>query len=171
MNPSERLHNQGNEEQVITPELKLSMQLRDTCEELLQKKGGNEFNYPELLSRSILGFVIIRSLATRTMPQVQSITSRIVKLKGERSDEPDVFIACNSTNPSKAKWVDVWIQNNKFMRLRLGKNQEGVIMRKLQSANPRFLDTPTTTEVEPATTEDLSYYQDLISQSLPIEHK
>lgn len=183
MNQSERLHNQGNlEQQNITPELKLSIQLRSTCEKLLEEKGQNRINLRELTMQVLQPFGIIRVLATRTMPQnlVRGRTLDLKELKGEAESKPDVTIACNGTNPTKAKVIGVYAQGMQdrvhtfagTSILSLERQQRGKICDRYP-LNYRFFDqnAPKQSEERLATMEDLEAYQKYIDQSLPVEHK
>ena len=179
MNQSERLHNQGDEQQNTTPELKLSMELRDTCEKLLQEKEQNRISTSELILQTLQPLGAIRSLAKWTKPQ-NLIRRTEVYLKKEGDSEPNIFISCVGVNPSKA-YLDILIMPDAFTQrdsewlwglrwLRLERKERGVIM--MRNGNGK---APGIGEfMRPArlaTTEDLSYYQHQINQSSPIEHK
>ena len=149
MNPSERLHKQGEGEQFVTPELKLSMELWDTCEKLLREKGKN-----------VLFFFKIAFFELKDMEQ--------------RACEPGYGhgTVWSGTNLNRAKLIRVNIpgmhnnQNNhdiSITNLRLKKQQIGEIGDAYWNEGRQ--------EKRPATIEELTAYQSYINRSSPIEHK
>lgn len=179
----ERFIPKGAEQQNITRELELSMQLRTTCEEILQEKGKNEFSYIELFNQAFLPAGILKSLLFGLMPQDQ-VRERAVELKGIQDSNLRLRISCTGVNPIKAKFVDVLIldkntpeythyyskteerkekvEDTSWLRVRRDGRAEIAEPSKQAYVNYR---------VRWATTEDLSYYQKQINQSSPIEHK
>lgn len=180
MNPSERLHNQGNNEQVMTPELKLSMELRATCERVIQEKGRNGINYSELFFQVLQPIGIIRSLVHKTAPH-NMVRCRGVRLRGETSSDQDGAIECKGTNPSRAKVVYVYIkdmQGQQFIEgtdittLSLERGKRGQIIES-HLLNYHFFDNNAPKQIEKrlATMEELETYKIYIEQSLPVENK
>lgn len=174
MNQSERFYNPGNEQQNITPELKLSMELWDTCEKLLQEKGRNEINYFELLLPPNQLIYILDAIEERRMPQIKK---RVVILGKENSKQVKILIS--GTDPSKAKVVNVYIPmlddspaDRNVLQLERGQRGKIDIMHVLNFQI--FGRDPNTTKItvkKLATMEELKAYRRYINQSSPIEHK
>lgn len=184
MNPSERLHNQGIEQQVMTPELELSRQLRTKCEKLLQQKGENHIEFMLLLVAA--NPITLPLLALHQLDEskpLERLWGRYVTLRNGDSEKPNITIVCTGFNPGKAKYVDIYFspmsrysdyvlpvlqgKDSRLIKvhgvsLRLGKNRKG------QITKPLGLQTQIS---RPATAENLSFYQKLVNQSSPIEHK
>ena len=112
MSLSETLHNQGNEEQTTTPELKLSMELWDTCEKLLQEKGQNKLSPTNLLLQVLEPLVPHpmkprHRIKTKYIPQYPMVR-RVVELKELKDDmysKPDITITCMGTDPNNARQI------------------------------------------------------------------
>jgi len=180
MNKSEfeRLRNQARKEQSVTPELKLSTELRDVCEKLLREKGKNKISTSELIIQVLQPLGAIRSLATWTKPQnLVRRTETYLEKRGE--NEPSIFISCIGVNPSNAD-IDILLIPDAFehrnkdhwglMWLRLEKKGQGVIMQRNGDGNrPGAFEYMKPNNL--ATTQDLLFYQDQINQSSPIGHK
>lgn len=177
MSQSERLYNQGYEEQVITPELKLSMELRATCENLLREKGKTIIDSKELALHYYLPILmplgIIKSIRTKINP-IDLVRHRSVKLKNNRVDG-FVQIACPGVDPSKAKFIDVKVSPD-YEEYERGEEW----LRLYKDQNARFMGYKTPTgssswpnpiEVRPAFGAELAFYQNQINQSSPVEHK
>lgn len=177
MNQSERLHNQGNEQQSITRELELSMQLRAKCEQLLQEKGKTIIDSEELALHYYLPVLmplgIIKSIKTKINP-IDLVRHRSVKLKHNRVDS-FIQIACPGVNVSKAKFIDVKVSPD-YEEYARGKEW----LRLYKDQNARFMGYKTPTgssswpypiEVRPAYAGGLTTYHHQINQSSPIEHK
>lgn len=183
MNNPERLHNQGSQEQVITPELKLSMELRDKCEQLLEEKGKAEIDHGKLallVIPTLLPIGIIRMIRDGIKERgVPSLRQRRAILVG-KSNTPEVGILSNGTpNPSKARMITVHIPmlDNSPADcniLELERGQGGKIT-TVHVLNYQFFNKdPNTTkrnETRLATMKELEAYQRYINQSSPIEHK
>jgi hypothetical protein len=178
MNISERLHNQGNEQQATTPELELSMELRDICVNLLQEKGKNRISTSELIIQVLQPLGAIRSLAKWTKPQ-NLIRHRKVSLKKEENSEPHIFISCVGMDPGKAD-LDIFVTPDPIRQrfgnavgiywLRLESGKSGEIMRRFGHGKKPGIGEHIQ-RFSKATIEDLSYCQNQINQSSPIEHK
>lgn len=184
MNPSERLHNQGDKEQVMTPELKLSMELRDKCEQLLQEKGNakvdlvklNSLINPAVLPVGII-IMMVSGIRQRSMP---SLSERVLILVEGENNKPAVKIVSNGTTiPSRAREITIHIPElddspADINVLKLERGQKGKI-ETMHILNFQFYgrDPNTTKKAETrlATMEELEAYRRHITQSSPIEHK
>lgn len=185
MNKSERLHNQGSREQVITPELKLSMELRDACENLLLEKGKNVIDVNELAAYCfpIVGPLpgIMRGIRNKVNNPVDNIRHKNIKLKvGYPNLRPSregefIEIKCPSVNPPNAKFIDVMGLVWDYSRwLRIYRNQGAEIM----GYKPDKGMFGTGLGVRPivirkASKRELEYFKHQINQSSrsPVEHK
>lgn len=172
----ERFIPKGAEQQNITPELGLSMELRDTCERLLQEKGKNEICVNELLFQIFQPIGIIRVLVTGYMPQ-NIVRRKVVRLEKDKSSESNVVISCPGMHPSKAREVGVYISSMQD-HLPLGVGKTFLFLKKHQRGEilDIFLDSFLAASMLPdrerfATMEELEAYQRYIKQSSPIEHK
>lgn len=176
MNQSERLHNQGNEEQNITRELELSMQLRTTCEEILQEKGKTIIDSEELALHywTIFGMPLgmIKSIRTKINP-LDLVRHRSIKLKYSNDPTTTIQIDCSGINPSKAKFIDVkYFSDSDGGWLRLYKDRTANFMGyKPDTGSFGTGIQVIPIEVRPAFPAELVYYNHQINQSSPIEHK
>lgn len=178
MSQSERLHNQGSKEQVMTPELKLSMELWTTCEKLLQEGGKTIIDSKELALHIYLPILmplgIMKSIRTKINP-LDLVRHRSIKLKFRGDPTESIRIDCPGINPSKAKFIDVKVSPD-YEEYERG--EEWLRLYKVQSARFMGYKTPTGSsswptpiEVRPAFGAEIGYYQSQSNQSLPIEHK
>lgn len=180
MNPSERLHNQGSEQQYIAPELELSIELWDTCEKLLQERGRNRFTPTNILGLVLQPLHTIKALSTKNMPQYPMVwrVVELKKLKDDMNNKPDITITCMGTNPNNARQIALHnIRMNNVSgpydgkrvvvleRDRKGKVLDSYLMRHHPFGSPKGQ------EKQLATTEELEAYKIDIKQRLPIEHK
>ena len=181
MNLSERLHNQGNEEQVMTPELKLSMELRAKCEQLLDNTGKNVIDYSKVLYFITpllpVGLItmIISGIKLRSMPSLRERETIM-----EIGNVPEVkILSHNTTIPSRARTITVSVpklddsfKDHNILKLEKGKRGQIVTMHVL---NFQFYgwdpDTTNRTERRLATKEELEAYKRYIERSSPVEHK
>lgn len=182
MNRSERLHNQCNEQQNMTPELELSMQLRAKCEQLLDENGKTVIDLAKvmllitpLLPLGVLEMVI-SSIKNKGLP---SLREKEVLLVG-KSNQPEIKILSHGTTiPSRSKSITVHIPKLdhspadvkvlKLEREEVGKIETRHILNfQFYGRDP---NTTRQTETRLATMEELETYQRYIKQNSPIEHK
>lgn len=183
---------QGNEQQNMSPELKLSRELWTTCENLLQERGKTLFSVPAFLNlvlKANIGYLAnlhIPGIERRTVvfdqlinqtASLRSLMTRRVRVEGkeEGSITPSIITVCGELNAVfpglPPYYVDVYISptNNKsevnieFLRLRKDRRPE---IMKPQEDKSHLIR-----RCRWATVEDLTYYQKAINQSSPIEHK
>lgn len=178
MNQSERLHNQGNKEQIITPELELSMKLWDTCVKLLDEKGRNKIRVREIVSRAVFPlYNLFNVLNNLTLPH-NNLRIRYVSLKGEK-EEGDARIAMYGVNPNKAKEIRVYVRgiidedqrDPTFLRLRKGKRAEIKAILDDSLFFSRIPAYKVAVKEGKAKMKDLVAYQSYIQQSSTIERK
>lgn len=182
MNQSERLYNQGNKEQTMTPELKLSVELRTRCEQLLQEKGKAVIDPTKviylitpLLPLGVIS-MIISGIRQRRLP---SLRDREVILAGKDNKPNAKILSHDTTIPSRARTITVHIPELDDSPadtnvLKLERGQAGKI-ETMHILNFQFFgrdpNTTKKTEIRLAATEELKAYQRYINQSSPIEHK
>lgn len=178
MNSSERLNNQGSTEQVITPELKLSMELWDTCVKLLDEKGQNKIRVTEIVSRVVFPlFNLFNLMNSLTLPH-NNLRIRYVSLKGEKR-EGDTMVEMYGVNPNKVKEIRVYVRglmeetpyNSIFLSLKKGKRAE----LKTTTDDSLLFNRVATLKIDvqkgKANMQDLEAYQAYIKQGSPIENK
>lgn len=182
MNQSERLHNQGYKEQVITPELKLSMELRATCERLLQEKGQTVIDVDELALYffPVVGPLpgVMKSIRNKIINPVDNIRHKDLRVKigypnlrSSRSGE-FIHIKCPGVSPTNSKFIDViGLEEHRDTWLRLHSSRSATIMG--YKPNKGIVGTfgVRPVEVRPAFSRELEYYKHQIYQSSPVEHK
>lgn len=176
MNKSEGLHNQGDEAQAMTPELKLSMELRVKCEQLLKERGKTIIDTEELAAHAFTLFGIplglIKSIRTKTNP-LDLVRHRRIKLEKSGNLTETIQIDCSGVDPTKTKFIDIRGLEKRYNSwLRLYRNQGARFTG--YKADTGMVGTGIQVvpiEVSPASGAQLVYYQDQINQSSPIEHK
>ena len=177
MNP-EILYNQGNEQQATTPELKLSMELWDTCVKLLEEKGKNKTRVGEIVSRIVFPPVNLFNLMNNLTLPHSNLRIRYVTLKGEKR-EGNTMVEMYGVNPNKTKEIRVYVRgvieedkrDPTFLRLRKGKRAE---VKAISDNSLLFYRIPSfdvAVKEGKAKMKDLETYNKYIAQGSPIEHK
>jgi len=177
MNKSEKLHNQGNEEQAMTPELKLSMELWDTCVKLLDEKGQNKIRVGEIISRVVFPPFDLHNLRNMTLPH-SNLRIRYVVLKGEKK-EGDTLVEMYGVNPNKAKEIRVYVRgvleedspDPTFLHLRKGRRAEVKAILDDSLWWYRIPSFKVAVKEGKAKMKDLETYKSFIKQGSPIDHK
>ena len=179
MNKSERSYIQGYREQIMTPELKLSMELRGTCERLLQEHGRNNFSYQNaaLHLPPFLLFVPLRYLIYRSTPS-ELLFSREVKMGHKKKDnKPDIIITSRGFYLNKAKRIEVEAKGLEERVYREGKEPQATWLELLKEGKTTIVTYYPTRDIRNpidrrrATIEELQAYQRYIGESSPIEYK
>ena len=171
MNSPERLHNQGDKEQVMTPELKFSMELRVKCEQLLKERGKTIIDSEELALHGFTLFGIplglIKNIRTKTNP-LDLVRHRRIKLKKSGNSTKTIQIDCSGVDPTNAKFIDIrGLEEGYDTWLRLYRNQGARFMGYKAGTGIHIVPI----EVRPAFGAELVYYGHQIKQSSSIEHK